>query len=161
MPVSSESQLLSIQFVFFLLHFTLFFVLRLSFIKTDRGLAADTSWQAAAWSIFRIHLDIFSAKKKQVLGTCSVPLASTRVTSFTAASQTAMLAVIACTCLPGVLTSCFQKDGYFRFPWEFALHRHVCVRAHVYLRPCACQWIMKNETKPLHSCFSLQNQCSW
>lgn len=68
-----KASLVSIQFVFFLLHF---FSLSLCsgclLSKTDRGSAIDTSWQIAAWSIFFIHLDIFSAKNKQGLGACSI-----------------------------------------------------------------------------------------
>lgn len=29
------------------------------------------------------------------------------------------------TCLPRGFPSCFEKDGYFLFPWEFTSYRHV------------------------------------
>lgn len=72
--VSFESQPLSIRSIFFLLAFLPLLCALAVCYQDGQWVGPDSLWQAAAWSIVCLHLDIFSAKEKQGLRTCSIPL---------------------------------------------------------------------------------------
>ena len=114
-PVSFESQLVEHPIcLFFLLHFPPFFLaLRLSFIKNQsegEPLTPHGMQQLEASSSFTLT----SLWQKEGKGWEPFLFiwASTRAPSLKAASQTALLVVIA-TCLPGGFTSCFERLAIF------------------------------------------------
>lgn len=99
---------------FFLLHFPPFFLaLRLSFIKTQtegKPLTPHGMQQLEASSSFT--LTSLWQKESKGWEPFLFIQASTRAPSLKAASQTALMVVIA-TCLPGGFTSCFERLAIF------------------------------------------------
>lgn len=113
---------------------------------TDRGQAIDTSWQAAAWSIFFIHPDISSAKKKQGLGTCSIHFGFHKSYLFQSCLTNSL---IGCYCLIPVSLEVLPvvlKGWLFSVPLRIHLpYIGACVRvcAPVFMH---YQLVMKNQT---------------
>lgn len=127
-----------------------FLALWRSFIK-NRGWASDTSWQAAAWSVLFIHLDIFSAKKKQAWGTCSIHFHFYSLLFRSCFTNS----LVGCCLIPSPwrMLGLFWKGSYFLFPWEFPLpgHVHKCVCICIFL---AINWSWK--VRPRSLLFPLQ-----